>query len=331
MTASDAGDGRVELAGCRALVTGGAGTIGSAVVAALLEAGAAHITVLDDLTRGRRGHLPEDGPRTTFVEGDVRDGALVRSLTTGRDLVFHLAAIRITQCVADPRLALEVLADGTFNVAEAAVAAGVAKLVFSSSASVYGQARGFPTTEDEPPWADETIYGSAKTFGEGVLRSFHKSTGLASVSLRYFNVYGPRMDVHGRYTEVLIRWMERLDQGLPPLIFGDGTQTMDFVHTSDIARANLLAAAAPVTVGAYNIASARETSLVELARLLAAAVGRPDLEPRFEPARTEVDVRRRLADTSRAKTDLGFEAEIALEQGLPALVEWWRHDREGQG
>ena len=160
----------------------------------------------------------------------------------GIDLVFHQAAIRITQCAEEPRLALEVLVDGTFNVLEAAVAAGVRKVVAASSASVYGLADEFPTTERHHPYANDTLYGAAKVFNEGMLRSFHAMYGLDYVALRYFNVYGPRMDVHGLYTEVLIRWMERIEAGQPPLILGDGTQTMDFVFTDDIARANLLAA-----------------------------------------------------------------------------------------
>jgi UDP-glucose 4-epimerase len=300
------------------------GTIGSAVVDRLLGAGAGDVAVLDDLSRGRTSNLPLSDPRLQLVEGDVRDAALLHRLAGGRELIFHLAAIRITRCVAEPRVALEVLADGTFNVAEAAVAQGVRKIVFSSSASVYGQASSFPTAETHAPWGDQTIYGSAKTFGEGVLRSLHKSSGLQSVALRYFNVYGPRMDAHGRYTEVLIRWMERIAAGQPPLIFGDGSQTMDFVHVHDIAAANLLAAEADVDTGAFNVASGRETSLVELAALLASAMGRPDLAPEFAPARAEVDVQRRLADTRLAEDVLGFHAEIPLEQGLVELVDWWR-------
>ena len=314
----------MDLRGTRCLVTGGAGTIGSAVVDQLLAAGVDEVVVLDDLSRGRTSNLPVADARLQVVEGDVRDAALVHALADGCALLFHLAAIRITRCVAEPRLALEVLADGTFNVAEAAVARGVRKVVFSSSASVYGQALDFPTPETHAPWGDRTIYGSAKTFGEGVLRAFHESSGLAHVSLRYFNVYGPRMDAHGRYTEVLIRWMERIAAGQPPLVFGDGSQTMDFVHVHDIAAANLLAAQAGVDSGAFNVASGRETSLVELAALLASVMGRPDLAPEFAPARAEVDVRRRLADTRLADDVLGFRAQIPLERGLVELVDWWQ-------
>ena len=165
------------------------------------------------------------------------------ALMSGVDVVFHQAAIRITQCAEEPRLALEVLVDGTYNVFEAAVEADVRKVVAASSASVYGLAEAFPTTEQHHPYANDTLYGAAKTFNEGLLRSMHAMFGLDYVALRYFNVYGPRMDVHGLYTEVLVRWMDRIAAGEPPLIFGDGAQTMDFVYIGDIARANLAAAA----------------------------------------------------------------------------------------
>ncbi|HEY0279746.1 MAG TPA: SDR family NAD(P)-dependent oxidoreductase, partial [Solirubrobacterales bacterium] len=220
-----------RIAGRRMLVTGGAGTIGSTLVDQLLAKDAAEVVVLDNFVRGRRSNLDQAAAtgNLTVVEGDVRDKALVRELTEGMDLVFHQAAIRITQCAEEPRLALEVLVDGTFNVVEAAADAGVDKLIAASSASVYGLATEFPTTEIQHPYANDTLYGAAKTFNEGLLRSFHAMNGLDYVALRYFNVYGPRMDVHGLYTEVLVRWMERIVEGKPPLIFGDGLQTMDFV------------------------------------------------------------------------------------------------------
>ncbi len=238
-------------------------------------------------------------------------------------MVFHLAAIRITQCAAEPRLALECLVDGTFTVLEAAAAAGVGKVVASSSASVYGLAEQFPTTERHHTYNNDTFYGAAKAFNESMLRSFHAMYGLDYVALRYFNVYGPRMDTHGRYTEVFIRWMERIAEGRPPLIFGDGSDTMDFVHVHDIARANMLAARADVTDATYNIATGTETSLRELADALLKAMD-SDLVPEHGPARdTGGGVSRRLADLSAAAADLGWEPEIGLSDGLRALVDWW--------
>jgi UDP-glucose 4-epimerase len=310
------------------LVTGGAGTIGSTLVDQLIEAGAAEVVVLDNFVRGRRQNLDwaVANGLVTIVEGDVRDRDLVEGLSKGIDIVFHQAAIRITQCAEEPRLALEVLVDGTFNVVEAAAAAGVRKLIAASSASVYGLAEQFPTDESHHPYANDTLYGAAKTFNEGLLRSYHAMSGLDYVALRYFNVYGPRMDVHGAYTEVLVRWMERIARGESPLIFGDGTQTMDFVCVPDIARANILAAESNVTDEVFNVASGVESSLNELAEALLRVMG-SDLPIEYGPERSVNGVTRRLADTSAAAERIGFEATIDLDEGLTQLVDWWRAER----
>ncbi|WP_436531167.1 NAD-dependent epimerase/dehydratase family protein [Actinoplanes sp. HUAS TT8] len=318
----------VSIEGARALVTGGAGTIGSHVVDELVRGGAAEIVVLDNFVRGRRENLAwalENGP-VTLVEGDIRDVELVQEVTAGKDLVFHLAAIRITQCAEEPRLANEVLVDGTFNVIEAAADAGVKKVIASSSASVYGLAEQFPTTERHHPYNNDTFYGAAKAFNEATLRSFKAMKDLDYVALRYFNVYGPRMDIFGLYTEVLIRWMERIEAGTPPLILGDGLQTMDFVHVADIARANILAAQADVTDEVFNIARGEETSLKELAAALS-AVMKSDLVPEHGPARAVNGVTRRLAETGHTAEAIGFRAEIGLHEGLQGLVDWWRSSK----
>ena len=314
--------------GSRCLVTGGAGTIGSTVVDQLVVAGAGEIIVLDNLVRGRRQNLAQalTSDAVRLVEGDIRDRALVAELMRGTDLAFHLAAIRITQCASEPRLALEVLVDGTYDIVEAAAAAGVRKVIVSSSASVYGLATQFPTPEAHHPYANDTLYGAAKTFNEGLLRSFHAMRGLDYVALRYFNVYGPRMDIHGVYTEVLIRWMERIEAGLPPLVLGDGTQTMDFVFTEDIARANLLAAESAATDAVFNIGSGTETSLLQLAGALLKAMG-SELPLEFGPPRGVNSVTRRLADVWLADKLLGWRAEVGLEEGLQRLVDWWRAER----
>ncbi|MGO4680975.1 NAD-dependent epimerase/dehydratase family protein [Microbacterium sp. 2MCAF23] len=318
---------RIE--GANILVTGGAGTIGSTLVDQLLDAGAAHVDVLDNLVRGRLANLDDaiSTGRATLIDGDIRDRRVVDEVMAGKDIVFHQAAIRITQCAEEPRLALEVLVDGTFNVVEAAAAHGVQKLIAASSASVYGMAEDFPTTERHHHENNDTLYGAAKTFNEGLIRSYRAMKGIDYVLLRYFNVYGPRMDVHGLYTEVLVRWMERIADGRPPLIFGDGEQTMDFVCVPDIARANVLAAQSDVVEGTYNIASGTETSLRELAEALLRVMG-SDLGIEFGPARTVNNVARRLADVSAARRDLGWQSEIGLEEGLSQLVEWWRPLRE---
>jgi UDP-glucose 4-epimerase len=313
----------------KVLLTGGAGAIGSNLADELVLAGVEDLVILDNFVRGRRENIAwavANGP-VRVVDGDIRDRDLVRELMSGVDVLFHQAAIRITQCAEEPRLALEVLVDGTYNVVEAAAEAGVRKVVAASSASIYGLAETFPTTEKHHPYANDTLYGAAKTFNEGLLRSMRAMFGLDYVALRYFNVYGPRMDVHGLYTEVLVRWMERIADGEPPLIFGDGQQTMDFAFTTDIARANVLAANSGVTEGVYNIGSGTETSLLELAETLLRVMGSP-LSVEHGPQRAVNGVVRRLADTSAAMRDLGFKTEVDVEQGLRALVEWWRPLRE---
>ena len=177
----------------------------------------------------------------------------------------------------------------------------------------------FPTRENHHPYANDTLYGAAKTFNEGLLRSFRSMRGLDYVVLRYFNVYGPRMDAFGVYTEVLIRWMERIAAGQAPLILGDGLQTMDFVFTEDIARANLLAAASDATDEVFNIGSSAEVSLLQLAELLQRVMG-SELPLEFGPARAVNGVTRRLADTTRAREVLGWKPEVSLEDGLRRLV-----------
>jgi UDP-glucose 4-epimerase len=308
----------------RALITGGAGLIGSHIADRLVVEGFQEIVILDNLTRGRRQNLEPAiaSGRVTIVEGDIRDADLVLRAMQGIDIVFHEAAIRITHCAENPRLAHDVLATGTFNILEAAVAANVKRVVSASSASIYGQAEEFPTNEKHHGYGNRTIYGATKSYSEGLLRSFYEMYGLNYVALRYFNVYGPRMDAFGVYTEVMIRWMERLAKGQPCLILGDGAQTMDFVFVTDIARANLRAATSSITDDVLNIASGTETSLTELAVALGKVMG-VELPPEYGPARKATPVWRRLADVRKAERQIGFKAKVPLEEGLRALVEWW--------
>jgi UDP-glucose 4-epimerase len=314
----------------RILITGGAGLIGSHIADLAVQESPAEIVVLDNFVRGRMENLAGamKSGLVRVVEGDIRNAALVGQVMEGVDVLFHQAAIRITQCAEEPRLALEVLVDGTFTVLEQAVKAGVKKVVAASSASVYGLAEEFPTGESHHPYNNRTLYGAAKVFNEGLLRSFNDMYGLNYVGLRYFNVYGPRMDIYGAYTEVLIRWMERLAAGKPPLIFGDGSQTMDFVNVKDIARANILAAKANVSDRVFNVASGTETSLRELAEALMRAMG-VEASIEFGPERKVNPVSRRLADTSAAAELLGFTTTIGLEDGLRDLVAWWRSEQKG--
>ena len=315
----------MTLRNARALITGGAGLIGSHIADRLVKEAVAEVVVLDNFVRGRRQNLDAAcaAGRVTIVEGDIRDRALVQKVMEGIDVVFHQAAIRITQCAEEPALAIDVLVNGTFNVVDAARMAKVKKVVAASTASVYGLADQFPTDEQHHPYNNRTLYGSAKAFNEGLLRAYHDQYGLDYVALRYFNVYGPRMDIHGAYTEVFIRWMERIAANQPLTIFGDGTQTMDFVYVDDVARANILAAAAPVTDRVYNVGSGTEISLNEMASTLLRTMG-SSLPIEYAPARSVNPVPRRLADTTRAQREIGFLAQVPFEGGLRDLVKWWR-------
>jgi nucleoside-diphosphate-sugar epimerase len=312
----------------RVLVTGGAGFVGSHIVDELMGEGCRDIVVIDNMIRGRPENLKKAGAAVTLIEADIRDHDLMERLISRADIVFHQAALRITHCAAEPRLAMEVMADASFDILELCAKRGVQKVIAASSASVYGMADSFPTTESHHAYNNRTLYGAAKAFSEALLRSFNEMYRLPYVALRYFNVYGPRMDIHGKYTEVLIRWMERIESGMRPEIFGDGLQTMDFVHVHDVARANILAAKAGVSDMVFNIGSGMETSLVDLANLLLQAMGREHLAPQFESERKVNAVSRRLANTDAARRFLGFETTVPLELGLADLVAWWRRESQ---
>jgi UDP-glucose 4-epimerase len=308
----------LKLANRRVLITGGAGLIGSHIADRLAAEPVAEIVVLDNFVRGRRENLARAmaSGRVTIVEGDIRDRALVAEVMRGIDIVFHQAAIRITQCAAEPSLAIDVLVNGTASVLQAAVDAKVGKVVAASSASVYGMADRFPTAESHHPYNNRTLYGAAKAFNEGMLRAFHDQHGLDYVALRYFNVYGPRMDTHGAYTEVFIRWMQRIAAGEPLTIFGDGSQTMDFIYVD-----------VPVTDRVFNVGTGTEVSLKEVAATLQRVMhGTSTIE--HAPPRSVNPVPRRMADTWLAREELGFEAAVSFADGLRALVSWWQESNK---
>ncbi len=316
----------MEIDGSHLLVTGGCGLIGSTTIDLLLkDYSPARIVILDNLARGTLANVERalTDSRVSLVRGDIRDVDAVRAATRGSDAVIHMATLRITACAAEPREALAVMCDGSFNVLEAARAEGVKKVVAASSASVYGMAEQFPTPETHHPYRNRTWYGTTKIMLEGLLRSFNDMYGLPYVALRYFNVYGPRMDIHGQYTEVMIRWMERIAAGQPPLILGDGTQTMDFVYVDDVARANILALTSDADDEVFNVGSATETSLNELAGVLLRTMD-SGLRPEYRPERKVNPVPRRLADITKAEERLGFKAQVSLPEGLRRLVDWWR-------
>jgi UDP-glucose 4-epimerase len=313
----------IELSGARVLVTGGAGFIGSHIVDQLLESGADHIAIVDDFVRGRHENVADavSTGRVEVVEGDIRDVALIDRLTEGCDLVFHQAALRITQSAEEPVRALQVMINGTQNVLEAAVKHGVKKIAAASTASVYGDPSYLPMDEKHP-FNNRTLYGAAKIANEQILRAYNETHGLKYVMFRPFNVYGARMDVFGAYTEVMIRWLERLSRGEQPVIFGDGLQTMDFIYVEDVAEAYLKAMAADVSDEVFNCGTGIETSLRDLCVQLCIAAGHPNVEPAFAPARVVNNVARRQACTRLAKERVGFEARTTLAEGLTKLVSW---------
>ena len=322
----------MNLEGSRILVTGGCGLIGSTTIdQILLDRKPEKIVIFDNLVRGSMRNVQDilKDERVELVKGDIRDRDAVMKVTDGMDAVIHMAAIRITACAAEPREAMEVMCDGTYNVVEAAQKCGVKRVLAASSASVLGMADTFPTKEDHHPYNNRTWYGASKVMLEGLLRSFNDMHGLDYAAMRYFNVYGPRMDIHGKYTEVLVRWMQRIENGESPLILGDGTTSMDFIYIEDLARANVLALEADCPDEVFNVASGVETSLSELAAALMKVMNAPaGMQPEFGPERKVNAVPRRLADTSKAAEMLGFKAEVDLEEGLRRLVAWWRANKD---
>lgn len=313
---------RIE--GARFLVTGGAGFVGSAIVDQLLDAGAAEIRVLDNFVRGNWSNLTlaMDRGKVDVIAGDIRNAALVDRVCEGVDYVFHEAALRITRCAEAPREAVEVLIDGTLNILESAVRHGVKKIVAASSASVYGEPSYLPIDENHP-FNNRTMYGVGKIATEQMLRAYYTTAGLPYVAFRYFNVYGPRMDTVGVYTEVMIRWLDAIEANRPPLIFGDGAQSMDFVFVGDVARANLLAVQSDVTDEVVNVGTGVQTSLNELCDLILKLSDSP-LKPEYRDSRKVANVQVRKAAVDKAEQMLGFNSEIALEEGLRQLIRWKR-------
>lgn len=306
------------------LVTGGAGFVGSYVVEELLLHQPKKIRIIDNLIRGSYYNMQSfiDNPIVEFIEGDIRDAELLEKCISGCDYVFHMAALRINACAANQQDGFDVMIKATFNVAELCLKHKIKKVIYSSSASVYGLAQNFPTPETDNPYNNQTFYGGAKMWGEQLFRSYKFMHNLDYVALRYFNVYGERMDTDGKYTEVMIKWLDCIRDNKQPAIFGDGTDTMDFVHVKDVAHSNILALLADVTDEVFNVGYQRETSLKELLQTLL-NVNNCHLEPVFKEANSVNPVKKRIADLSKINKMLGYKPSISLEEGLKSLSDWY--------
>ncbi|MHB8631005.1 MAG: NAD-dependent epimerase/dehydratase family protein [Candidatus Limnocylindria bacterium] len=312
------------LAGARVVVTGGAGNVGSHIVDAAIAAGAREVVALDALVRGVPENLAPalSTGRARLDRLDIRDRGAVAASIAGADVVFHQAALRWTRCQESPRECQEVMVDGTFNVLEAAAAANVRRVVLASSAVVYGEPEALPMHEDQP-LNGTTFYGSMKVANEQLARAFAHLHALPTTTLRYFNVYGPRMDVRSRFVEVMIRWLNLIDEGKPLTLLGDGSSSVDFVYVGDVARANMLACESAGPAVIVNVCSGVETTMRDLAALLLRLTGSPvGLE--FKPQSEGALPARRVGDPARAAELLGFKAETTLEEGVRRLIEWRR-------
>ncbi|SVA46703.1 uncharacterized protein METZ01_LOCUS99557, partial [marine metagenome] len=306
-------------------VIGGAGFIGSHIVDQLLAEPVREIVVIDNFVRGGLANIERSlaDPRVRVVEGNITSPDFLEGLLENAAGVFHLAALWLFECVHEPRSAVEVNVVGTYNVVEAAARAGVRKVVYSSSASVYGNAVVTPMTEDHP-FNNRTMYGATKIAGEQFFRSFFEQHGLDYVGLRYMNVYGPRMDDKGAYVSVIMKVLDRIERDLPPVIFGDGSQSYDFVHVDDVARANILALKSDASDECVNIGMGVKTSIDELVAQLLTLTG-SRLVPEYQPEE-QMFVTHRVGSTEKAERLLGFVAQVPLEEGLRSVVTWRQSD-----
>ena len=314
----------MELKGKKLVLVGGAGLIGSHTVDHLIKEDVKEIVIYDNFVRGRVENLHEalKDPRVKIFDagGDVLQTDILEAALDGADGVFHLAALWLLQCHEFPRSAFDVNVRGTFNVMEACVKKGIKRLVYSSSASVYGDAVEEPMTEDHP-FNNQNFYGATKICGEAMLRSFHHRYGLNFVGLRYMNVYGQRQDYHGAYIAVIMKMLDAIDRGESPTIMGDGSEAFDFVAVEDCGLANVCAMKAGTKDRFYNVGTGKRTSLKELAEML--LVLTDCKKPiNYAPRSQATLVRNRIGSAKRASDEIGFTANIDLMNGLKRLIEW---------
>lgn len=313
----------MELRGTRVVVVGGAGLIGSHTVDALTREDVREIVIFDNFARGTMENLDsalkDDRVKIFEAGGDICQVDVLNAALKGADAVFHFAALWLLQCYDFPRAAFRVNIEGTFNVLEACISNGVRRLVYSSSASVYGDAVEEPMTEDHP-LNNTNFYGATKIAGEAMTRALHHRYGLPYVGLRYMNVYGPRQDYRGAYIAVIMKMLDCVDQGRPVTIYGDGSQAYDFVHVDDCAIANICAMKADTIDRFYNVGTGRRTSILELARVLLAVTG-SSVGIEHKPGGLTF-VKNRVGSPDRAASEIGFEAKVDLQEGVRSLVEW---------
>lgn len=314
----------MEITGKRLLVIGGAGLIGSHTVDALLRQDVGEVIIYDNFVRGRPENLADalKDPRVKVfdVGGDICQTDILDAALEGIDGVFHFAALWLLQCHEFPRAAFDVNIRGTFNVLETCARRSIKRLVYSSSASVYGDAVREPMDEDHP-FNNKNFYGATKIAGEAMARAFHHRYGLPVVGLRYMNVYGPRQDYQGAYIAVIMKMLDAIDRGEGPTILGDGSEAFDFVAVEDCARANVCAMKAEVVDRFYNVGTGKRTSLKELAEMLLELTG-CEKPIRFAPRSQATLVRNRIGCPKRAAAEIGFEAEVDLMEGLARVIQW---------
>lgn len=313
----------MEINGKKFVLTGGAGLIGSHTVDALVQEDVSEIVIYDNFVRGTPANLENalKDPRVSVYDigGDITQTDILNEAIKGADGVFHFAALWLLQCHDFPRSAFDVNIQGTFNVIEACQAQGIKRLVYSSSASVYGDAVEEPMTE-EHPFNNTNFYGATKVAGEQMCRAYHHRFGLDYVGLRYMNVYGPRQDYRGAYIAVIMKMLDAIDCGEPLKIYGDGSQAYDFVAVEDCAKANVCAMKADVTDRCYNVGTGKRTSIKELAEMLLKLTD-TGVGIEFEPEGLTF-VKNRIGCPENANRDIGFKASVGLEKGLKDLIQW---------
>jgi len=317
----------MQLANSKILVIGGAGFIGSFVVAELLKEDVAEVIIYDNFARGKKEYLAEslkDKRCKMFpIGGDIREIDILNKAMEGMDYVISLAAMWLLHCKDFPRTAFDVNIAGTFNILEACVKNNIKKLIWSSSASVYGDAVQLPMTE-EHPFNNKNFYGASKIAGEAMATAFNDRYGLQVIGLRYMNVYGPHQDQTAAYTGVVPIMLNKIDANEAPTINGDGSQAYDFIYVEDVARCNVQALKSEVTFGMYNVGTEVQTSIKELCDLIL-QLKKSDLKVTYKPYSADdarALVQNRIGSGVKAEKELGFKYEYTLEQGLNKLIEW---------